>query len=91
MLDGQGVTGSAFSAGTAAPYPGNVIIRGLKVTGYEPSFQRGAVDAGGSTPTEGTNGWVIDSNEVAYNGEYGIRIGNSTRITATITFTTISV
>jgi parallel beta-helix repeat protein len=81
VLDGQGLTGSAFSAGTGATYPGNVIIRGLKVTGYEPSFQRGAVDAGGNTPAQGTNGWVIDSNEVAYNGEYGIRIGNSTRIT----------
>ena len=30
---------------------------------------------------EGTTGWIIDNNEVSYNGEYGIRIGNSTQIT----------
>jgi parallel beta-helix repeat protein len=80
VLDGQGLSGSAFAAGPA-PYPSNVTIRGLKVTGYEPSFQRGAIDAGGSSPSEGTTGWIIDSNEVAYNGEYGIRIGNSMQIT----------
>jgi parallel beta-helix repeat protein len=80
VLDGQGATGSAIAAG-GAPYPSNVTIRGLKVSGYEPSFQRGAIDAGGSSPSEATTGWVIDSNEVAYNGEYGIRIGHSTQVT----------
>lgn len=78
VLDGQGV-GYAFSKG-GAPYPSNVTIRGLKITGYSPSMQSGTIDAGGYYPAEGTTGWVIDGNEVSYNGEYGIRIGNSSRV-----------
>jgi parallel beta-helix repeat protein len=78
VLDGQGV-GYAFSKGNA-PYPSNVTIRGLKVTGYSPSMQSGTIDAGGYSTAEGTSGWVIDWNEVSYNGEYGIRIGNGSRI-----------
>jgi parallel beta-helix repeat protein len=80
VLDGQGVAGYAFAKG-GPPYPSGVTIRGLKVTGYVPDFQAGAIDAGGYSPSEGTLGWIIDSNEVSYNGEYGIRIGNSTQIT----------
>jgi parallel beta-helix repeat protein len=80
VLDGQGVLAYAF-AGVSAPYPSDVTVRGLRITGYEPRFQHGAVDAGGSSPSEGTTGWVIDNNEVSYNGEYGIRIGSSTRVT----------
>jgi parallel beta-helix repeat protein len=80
ILDGQGVTPFAFSGGIS-PYASNVTIRGLRITGYQPRFQHGAVDAGGNSPSDATTGWVIDSNEVAYNGEYGIRLGNSARIT----------
>ena len=79
VLDGQGVTPNAFSKGTP-PYPSNVTISGLQITNYAPAFQGGAIDAGYST-SEGTTGWVIDSNEVSYNDEYGIRIGNSMQIT----------
>lgn len=78
VLDGQGVA-YAFSKG-GAPYPSNVTIRGLKITGYAPSMQSGTIDAGGYYPNEGSTGWVIDGNEVSYNGEYGIRIGNSGRV-----------
>ncbi|HEX7980255.1 MAG TPA: ricin-type beta-trefoil lectin domain protein [Gemmatimonadaceae bacterium] len=78
VLDGQGV-GYAFSKG-GAPYPSNVTIRGLKVTGYSPAMQSAAIDAGGYYPNEGTTGWVIDGNEVSYNGEYGIRLGNNSRV-----------
>jgi len=80
VLDGQGVTPYAFTKGPA-PYPSNVTIRGLKITNYNPPMQTATVDAGGYYPNEGTTGWVIDDNEVSYNGEYGIRIGNSTRVT----------
>lgn len=79
IMDGQGATGYAFSKG-GAPYPSNVTIRGLKITNYAPSTQSGTIDAGGYSVSEGTSGWVIEWNEVSYNGEYGIRIGNSTRI-----------
>jgi len=78
VLDGQGV-GIAFGRGSA-PYPSNVTIKGLKITGYAPPMQSGTIDAGGYYPNEGTTGWVIDGNEVSYNGEYGIRIGNSSRV-----------
>ena len=44
-------------------------------------MQTATVDAGGYSPAEGTTGWVIDNNEVSYNAEYGIRIGNSTKVT----------
>jgi parallel beta-helix repeat protein len=78
VLDGQGAA-YAFSKG-GTPYPSNVTIRGLKITGYSPAMQSGTIDAGGYYPSEGTTGWVIDGNEVSYNGEYGIRIGNSSRV-----------
>jgi len=80
VLDGQGVTQYAFNKGPA-PFVNNVTIRGLKITNYKPTMQSAAVDAGGYYPNEGSTGWVIDGNEVSYNGEYGIRIGNSTRVT----------
>jgi parallel beta-helix repeat protein len=78
ILDGQGAA-YAFSKG-GTPYPSNVTIRGLKITGYSPATQSATVDAGGYYPSEATTGWVIDGNEVSYNGEYGIRIGNSSRV-----------
>jgi parallel beta-helix repeat protein len=80
VLDGQGVAQYAFSKGNA-PYPSNVTISGLKITNYVPSTQHGAVEAGGFGTAEGTTGWVIDRNEISYNGEYGIKIGNSSQIT----------
>ena len=79
VLDGQNVTQQAFHRGRA-PFPSNVTIRGLKITRYAPRSRSAAVDAGGHGPTERTTGWVIDNNEVSYNGEYGIRIGNSTQV-----------
>jgi parallel beta-helix repeat protein len=80
VLDGQKVAPYAFSKG-ARPYPSNVTIHGLKIARYAPAMQTGTIDAGGFYPSEGTDGWVIDSNEVLYNAEYGIRIGNNTQIT----------
>ncbi len=80
VLDGQGAVPFAFSKGSP-PYPSNVTIRSLKITGYAPPVQTGTIDAGGYAPSEGSTGWVIDNNEVSYNGEYGIRIGNSTQVT----------
>ena len=80
VLDGQNVAKYAFAKG-APPYPSNVTIHGLKITRYAPNTQTGTIEAGGYFPNEATNGWVIDSNEVSYNAEYGIRIGNNTQIT----------
>jgi parallel beta-helix repeat protein len=80
VLDGQNSAKYAFGRG-GPPYPSNVTIKGLKITGYVPNTQSGTIDAGGYYPNEGSDGWVIDDNEVSYNGEYGIRIGNNTRIT----------
>jgi len=80
VLDGQNSAPYAFSKGSP-PYPSNVTIRGLKVTNYAPPTQYAAIDAGGFNSTQLTSGWVIDDNEVSYNGEYGIRAGNTTQIT----------
>ena len=52
VLDGQGVTPYAFSKGNA-PYPSNVTISGLKITGYAPRVQRAAVEAGGYSHDRG--------------------------------------
>lgn len=79
VLDGQGAP-YAFSKGSA-PYPSNVTIRGLKITGYTPPMQSGTIQAGDASGVSGgTTGWVIDGNEVSYNAEYGIRIGNSGQV-----------
>ena len=79
ILDGQGAP-YAFSKGSA-PFPSNVTIRGLKITGYTPPMQSGAIQAGDASGVAGgTTGWVIDGNEVSYNAEYGIRIGNSGQV-----------
>jgi parallel beta-helix repeat protein len=80
VLDGQEVAMHAFAKGSP-PYPRDVTIRGLMITGYVPRFQRGVVEAGGYSTSEGTTGWVIDQNEIAYNDESGIRIGNSSQVT----------
>jgi parallel beta-helix repeat protein len=80
VLDGQGATAVAFTKGNA-PFPSNVTISGLKITGYVPPMQGGAIDAGGPDANYGTSGWLIDRNEISYNAEYGIRIGNSSQIT----------
>ncbi|HEV7991879.1 MAG TPA: ricin-type beta-trefoil lectin domain protein [Gemmatimonadaceae bacterium] len=78
ILDGQGV-GYAFAKGNP-PYPSNVTIRGLKITGYNPGMQSGTIDAGGYAISEATTGWIIDWNEISYNGEYGVHIGSSLRL-----------
>jgi parallel beta-helix repeat protein len=79
ILDGKGAP-YAFSKGNA-PFPSNVTIRGLKITGYTPPMQSGAIQAGDASGVSGgTTGWVIDGNEVSYNAEYGIRIGNNGQV-----------
>lgn len=79
VLDGQNVTQHAFRPGSA-PFPSNVTIRGLKVTRYNSPQQSGAIQAGGHAQIDGSSGWVIENNEVSYNYDTGIRIGNSTLI-----------
>jgi parallel beta-helix repeat protein len=58
----------------------NVTIRGLTVTGYNPSAQNGAISAG-NAPGDATSGWAIDNVDVSYNQQYGIRIGDNMRVT----------
>ncbi|MFL5561398.1 MAG: right-handed parallel beta-helix repeat-containing protein [Gemmatimonadaceae bacterium] len=79
IFDGQQATEYAFTVGDS-PYPDNVRIHGLIVQNYAPPVQMGAIRAGGSSASEGSRDWLIDSSEIRYNAAAGINIGNRTRI-----------
>ena len=72
VLDGEKATPQAF---VAAANVNDVTIRGLRITGYAPPDSSAAVEGYGSS------GWVVEGNEIDYNGNaaartYGIRIGS---------------
>jgi parallel beta-helix repeat protein len=81
VLDGENSAPFAFSKGNP-PYPNDVTIRGLKITRYNPPMQHAAVDAGDASAANLTSGWIIEDNEVSYNNEYGIRVGNESQVIA---------
>ena len=71
VLDGQHVTAQAIVAGRTS----NVTVRGLRITGYVPPASGAAVEGHGS------QGWVVEGNEIHNNSNggaraYGIRIGS---------------
>ena len=80
VLDGQGAAQWAFRGYSNNGWVNGVTIRALKITNYAPPFQDGAI-SGGSAPGNGSVGWVVDSNEVSYNGYFGIRIGDRMQVT----------
>jgi parallel beta-helix repeat protein len=80
VMDGQGATQWAFRGRNGSTWINNVTIRGLKITGYTPLFQDGAISPG-DLPGDATSGWWVDNCEVSYNTQYGIRIGDNMRIT----------
>ncbi len=81
ILDGQNVTGQAFSMGNS-PHPSNVTIKNLTVTRYNQptSPSQGMINmSNGGDPTDYATGWVIDSVEASYSAAgLGIRIGVKT-------------
>ena len=55
-------------------------LRNISITRYTPPKQNGAI-AGGEDVTRATTGWVLDSLEVSYSANLGVRIGNRMRVT----------
>jgi hypothetical protein len=55
----------------------NVRIEGLEIRNYNNPPQMGAVKAGGHTPEESTQGWVVVNNEIHHNAGGGVRIGGT--------------
>ena len=80
VLDGEYAVQYAFTKGSA-PYPSDVVIRGLVIEHYNPAVQFGAILAGGHQPADGTSGWVIENCEIRYNSTGGgLRIGHRTQV-----------
>jgi hypothetical protein len=75
VLDGESVTDYAFRRASFGSGPDSVRIIGCVIENYVPAFQMGAILAGGHTLAEGTIGWIVDSCEVRYNANLGVRLG----------------
>jgi parallel beta-helix repeat protein len=70
VLSGEGVTEFAFGAGGVG-----VTVRGLVIEKYATPTQAGVIRAGG-----GATGWLVEGNEIRYNGGTGIRAGSEWRV-----------
>ena len=80
ILDGAGTVICAFCPGSAKP--ANVRIAQLEIRNYGPAsptynnvYGDGAIKGGGDEISDGTRGWVVDSNYIHDNRNMGIRIG----------------
>jgi len=83
VLDGGNTTMYAFEKGTGSTVdtrPKNVTIRGLEIRAYASPDHMGPILAGGSSPSDGTYGWVIDGVDVHNNRVGGVRVGHKTTI-----------
>lgn len=78
ILDGQNVTDYAFMRSGSGP--DDVRIVGCVIEHYAPPAQMGAILAGGHAAADGTHGWVVDSTEVRYNANLGIRLGHGMKV-----------
>jgi parallel beta-helix repeat protein len=57
-----------------------VRIVGCTIERYVPPVQMGAILAGGHAASDGTSGWIVDSTEVRYNANLGIRLGHAMKV-----------
>jgi parallel beta-helix repeat protein len=67
ILDGENVAPYAFETLTSTPKA--VRITGLVIQNYNPPHQQSAIQG------DNGQGWTVDSNEVRYNGQHGVRLG----------------
>ncbi|HEX3233684.1 MAG TPA: right-handed parallel beta-helix repeat-containing protein [Gemmatimonadales bacterium] len=67
ILDGENVAPYAFETLTSIPKA--VRITGLVIEHYNPPHQQSAIQG------DNGQGWTVDSNEIAYNGQHGVRLG----------------
>lgn len=75
ILDGQNVAAYAFHGYNGARWVPGVTIRNVTITRYKPPAQRGAITASADDTTQMAPSWVLDSVEVSYSGNMGIRVG----------------
>jgi len=80
VLDGQNATAFAFKGWNGTRWVDGVTLRNISITRYTPPAQNGAI-WGGDDLTRSTTGWVLDSLDVSYNANLGVRIGNRMRVT----------
>ena len=80
VLDGQNATAFAFKGWNGRRWIDGVTLRNLSIVRYTPPAQNGAI-WGGEDVTRATTGWVLDSLEVSYSANLGVRIGNRMRVT----------
>jgi parallel beta-helix repeat protein len=66
VLSGEGVTEFAFGEGGSG-----VTVRGLVIEKYASAAQKATVRPGG-----GAEGWVVEGNEIRYNGGIGLKAGS---------------
>lgn len=78
VLDGENVTPYAFRR--SGSDPDDVRIVGCVIEHYAPPVQMGAILAGGHAASDGTSGWIVDSTEVRYNTNLGIRLGHRMKV-----------
>ena len=79
VLDGQNATQFAFKGHNGARWINDVTIRNLTITKYAPPAQNGAI-WGGDDQSASTTGWTLDSLDVSYSTNLGVRIGNRMRV-----------
>lgn len=79
IFDGQGVTAFAFKGYTGSRWVNDVKLVNLAVTRYAPPAQDGII-SGGSDLVNATTGWVLDSLDVSYSTNLGVRIGNRMQV-----------
>ena len=79
VLDGQNATAFAFRGWNGSRWINSVTLRNFSITRYTPPAQNGAI-WGGDDLANSTSGWVLDSVEVSYSSNLGVRIGNRMRV-----------
>src|SRR6478672_5067341 len=75
VLDGQKATAFAFRGWNGSRWINSVTVRNLKIVNYTPPAQNGAI-WGGDDLTNSTNAWTLDSLDLSYSTNLGVRVGN---------------
>lgn len=79
VLDGQNATSFAFRGWNGSRWINSVTLRNFSITRYTPPAQNGAVWGGNDAANSGS-GWVLDSMDVSYNKNLGVRVGNRMQV-----------
>ncbi len=80
VMDGENVTPFAFKGHNGAAWVNGVTIRNVTITRYAPPAQNGAIWGGDDVYPATTTGWTLDSVEVSYSTNLGVRIGDRMKV-----------